>query len=94
MSFLDTLCPPAFLYAVFLAIHIGFDMADFALVTAGLKVVFGGLGVYLLNLLCQMDLGIISWVIVATPFVVTTLATSIAMGIQLDKKVMSMNLHL
>jgi hypothetical protein len=87
MRFLDTLCPPAFLYAVFLAIHLGFDIADFAFVTAGLKVIFGGVGVYLLNLLCQMDLGIISWVIIATPFIVTTLATSVAIGIQLDKKV-------
>jgi hypothetical protein len=90
MRFLDTLCPPAFLYAVFLAVHLGFDIADFALVTAALKVVFGGVGVYLLNLLCEMDLGIISWVIIATPFVVTTLATSVAMGIQLDKKLLHM----
>jgi len=90
MRFLDTLCPPAFLYAVFLTIQLGFDIADFALITAALKIVFGGIGVYLLNLLCQMDLGIISWVIIATPFVVTTLATSVAMGIQLDKKLLSM----
>jgi hypothetical protein len=78
------------LYAVFLAVHLGFDIADFALVTAALKVIFGGVGVYLLNLLCDMELGIISWVIVATPFVVTTLATSVAMGIELDKKLLRM----
>jgi hypothetical protein len=37
MRFIDALCPPAFLYAIFLAIHIGLDLADFALVTAAAK---------------------------------------------------------
>ena len=88
MRFLDNLCAPAFLYAIFLAIHLGFDLADFALVTAAGKVIFGGLGIYLLDVLCKLDLGIVSWFLVAIPFIMTSLATSIAMGIDLDRQML------
>jgi hypothetical protein len=88
MRFLDALCPPAFLYAIFLAINIGLDVADFALVTAAGKVVFGGLTIFILDFFCKLNLGVVSWVFIATPFVVTALATSIAMGIDLDRQVL------
>ena len=88
MRFLDNLCAPAFLYALFLAIHLGFDLADFAVVTATGKVIFGGIAIYVLDLLCKMDLGIVSWFLVAIPFIVTSLATSVAMGIGLDREIM------
>jgi hypothetical protein len=90
MRFLDSLCPPAFLYALFLAIHIGFDVADMALVTAASKVLFGGVGVLILDFFCKLDLGVVSWFLVALPFVVTSLATSVAMGIDLDRHVLAM----
>lgn len=86
MKLLDALCPPAFLYAIFLAIHVGLDVSDAAFLTAGSKVLFGSLTVYVLNFFCEMDLGIVSWFIVALPFVVTSLATSVAMGLDLDRK--------
>jgi hypothetical protein len=35
MKFIENLCPPALLYALFLAIQLGFDVADFAWITAG-----------------------------------------------------------
>lgn len=88
MRFLDALCPPAFLYAVFLAVNLGFDVADFALVTAALKVVFGGIAIFILDWFCKYDLGVVSWFIVALPFVTTALATSVAMGIELDRTVL------
>jgi len=88
MRFLDTLCPPAFLYAIFLAIHIGLDLGDFALFTAASKVLFGGIGVLILNFFCQLDLGAVSWFLVAIPFIVTSLATSVAMGLDLDRQLM------
>jgi hypothetical protein len=90
MRFLDSLCPPAFLYALFLAVHLGFDLADLALVTATSKIVFGGITIFVLDILCKLDLGIVSWFLVAIPFVVTSLATSVAMGIQLDREVMKL----
>jgi hypothetical protein len=71
-----------------LAIHLGFDLADFALVTAAGKVIFGGLGIYLLDVLCKLDLGLVSWFLVALPFIMTSLATSIAMGIDLDRQIL------
>lgn len=84
MRFIDNLCPPALLYALFLAVQLGFDVADFAWMTVASKVIFGGATVFILDLLCRLDMGVVSWFIMAVPFVVTALATSIAMGLQLD----------
>jgi hypothetical protein len=85
MKFIENLCPPALLYALFLAIQLGFDVADFAWITAGTKVVFGGATVFILDLLCRLDLGIVAWFIMAGPFIITALATSVAMGLQIDR---------
>lgn len=87
MKFIENLCPPALLYALFLAIQLGFDVADFAWVTAGTKVLFGGATVFILDLLCRLDLGIVAWFIMAAPFIITALATSIAMGLEIDRLV-------
>ena len=87
MKFIENLCPPALLYALFLAIQLGFDVADFAFVTAGTKLLFGGATVFILDLLCRMNLGIVAWFIMAAPFIITALATSIAMGLEIDRLV-------
>jgi hypothetical protein len=87
MKFIENLCPPALLYALFLAIQLGFDVADFAFVTAGTKLLFGGATVFILDLLCRLDLGIVAWFIMAAPFIITALATSIAMGLEIDRLV-------
>lgn len=84
MRFLNQLCPPALLYALFIAIQLGFDVSDLRLWTAASKVIFGGATIYVLDLLCRLDLGVVSWFVVAIPFIVTALATSIAMGLNLD----------
>jgi len=89
MKFIDNLCPPALLYALYVAIQLGLDAADFAWVTFAFKGVFGLATVFVLDLLCRLDLGIISWVFIATPFIVTALGTSIAMGLEIDRTVMS-----
>lgn len=85
MKFIEALCPPALLYALFLAVQLGFDIADFAWVTVLSKLIFGGATVFVLDMLCRLNLGIVSWFIMAVPFVVTALATSVAMGLQLDR---------
>ena len=85
MKFIENLCPPALLYALFLAIQLGFDVADFAFVTAGTKLVFGGATIFILDLLCRLNLGIVAWFIMAAPFIITALATSIAMGLEIDR---------
>jgi hypothetical protein len=89
MRFIDSLCPPALLYALFLAVQLGFDVADLAWLTVLSKLIFGGATVFILDLLCRLNLGIVSWFIMAVPFVTTALATSIAMGLQLDRMMTS-----
>jgi hypothetical protein len=88
MKFIDNLCPPALLYALFLAIQLGLDLADSAFITAGTKLVFGVATVYILDLLCRLNLGIVAWFFIAAPFIITALGTSIAMGLELDRVLM------
>lgn len=87
MRFIESLCPPAFLYMLYVVVHIGLDVTLGLYLTAVLKLVTGILGVFLLDSFCRVDLGVVSWVVIATPFVITALASSIAMGLQLDKTI-------
>ena len=85
MRFIDTLCPPALLYLLFVTIQIALDVSMGMFITAGIKTAMGVVGVFMLDALCGVDLGIVSWAIVATPFIVTSLATAIALGLDLDR---------
>jgi hypothetical protein len=58
-----------------------------AFISTLLKTLFGGATVYALELLCKLDLGIVSWFVVAMPFVITALGTSIALGLDLDANI-------
>lgn len=88
MRFVEDLCPPALLYLVFLVVQLGLDASLGMWVTLVVKAVFGLAFVLLLDILCGMDLSPVSWFIVAAPFVITALGTAIAMGLQLDDRVM------
>jgi hypothetical protein len=87
MRFIEELCPPALLYLLYIVIQIGLDLSLGLWVTAITKVIGGLAGTIILNALCGVDLGIVSWAIVATPFVITALATSISLGMGLDRMV-------
>ena len=87
MRFIDRLCPPALLYLVFLALSVGLDVSFGLFATAAVKAVLGGATVVVLDAFCGVDLGIVSWFIVAAPFVITALATAISIGLQVDKQV-------
>jgi hypothetical protein len=87
MRFINELCPPALLYLLFLVVNVGLDISGLHLYTALLKTLFGGATVYALELLCKLDLGIVSWFVVAMPFVVTALGTSIALGLDIDANI-------
>jgi len=89
MRFIDALCPPAMLYLLFVTIQIALDLSLGLLTTAAVKTVLGVASVAILDALCGVDLGVVSWAIVATPFIVTALATSISLGLGMDKKVAS-----
>lgn len=89
MFFIESLCPPAYLYLAFLTINVALDVAYFNILTAGTKALFGGVTVYFLQLLCRLDLGPVSWFIVAMPFIVTALATAIAMSNRIDHHILT-----
>jgi hypothetical protein len=87
MRFIDALCPPAMLYLIFLVVQVALDVSMGHLMTAGVKTVLGGAFVFILDALCGIDLGIVSWFIVAVPFVITALATAVALGLDADRRV-------
>uniref|UniRef100_A0A6C0JYK3 Uncharacterized protein n=1 Tax=viral metagenome TaxID=1070528 RepID=A0A6C0JYK3_9ZZZZ len=85
MKFIDSLCPPALLYLIYVVIHIGLDLSMGYFVTAAVKVVMGIGGVLILDALCSIELGIVSWAIIATPFLMVALASSIALAFKMDR---------
>jgi hypothetical protein len=89
MRFIESLCPPAYLYLLYIVIQVALDLSLGMYLTAGVKIGTGLVGVFLLDAFCRVDLGVLSWVIISTPFIMTALATSIAMGLQLDKTMSS-----
>jgi hypothetical protein len=85
MRFIEDLCPPALLYMIYIVIQVALDFSLGYYWMATSKVFCGFIGVLLLDAFCTVDLGILSWVIIATPFMMTAFATSLAMGLQLDR---------
>jgi len=87
MRFIEDLCPPALLYAIFLAIQLGFDASLGLWATFVIKLLLGLAVVVVLDMFCGVGLGVVSWFLVAAPFIITSLATAIAMGTEFDTKV-------
>ena len=90
MRFIENLCPPALLYIVYIAVQVGLDLSLGLVLTAVVKLIWGLAGTFVLNAFCSVDLGIVSWVIIATPFVITALAMSISLGLGLDRMATNM----
>jgi hypothetical protein len=88
MRIIEDLCPPALLYLIFLVVQLGLDASLGLWVTLTIKIFFGLAAVALLDTFCAIDLGVVSWVLVATPFIITVLGTSIAMGTNFDRVVL------
>ena len=84
MRFIEDLCPPALLYAIFLAVQLGFDAALGMWATFVIKFIMGLAVVIVLDMFCGVGLTIVSWFMVAAPFIITSLATAIAMGNDFD----------
>ncbi len=87
MRFIDALCPPALLYLLYIVIQVGLDLSLGLVATAVVKVIMGLAGTVILDALCGVDLGIVSWAIIATPFVMVALASSISLGLGLDRMI-------
>jgi hypothetical protein len=93
MRFIEDLCPPALLYLIFLAVQLGLDASLGMWVTLIIKTVLGLATVVVLDTLCGVELTPGAWFLVAAPFIITALATAIAMGSNFDVTVMQqMNL--
>ena len=85
MRFIDVLCPPALLYLLYVAIQVGLDVSLGLWATAAMKLVGGLAGTVILDTLCGVELGVVSWAIVATPFIMTAVATTISLGLGIDR---------
>jgi hypothetical protein len=84
MRFVEDLCPPALLYLIFLVVQLGLDASLGMWITLVVKAVMGFATVIVLDTFCGIELGVVSWFLVATPFLITALATAIAMGSRFD----------
>lgn len=87
MRFIEQLCPPALLYLVYIVIQVGLDLSLGFYYMAAAKVIGGLAGTVILNAFCGVDLGVVSWAIIATPFIMVALGTSIALGLGMDRMV-------
>lgn len=88
MQAIESLCPPALLFLIFLVIQLGLDVALGLFATAVVKVVLGVAAVLVLDMFCGIELSAVSWFLVAAPFLITALGTAIAIGTGFDKKVL------
>lgn len=88
MRFIEDLCPPSLLYLIFLVIQLGFDLSLGMIPTFVVKLIFGIAMVVVLDIFCGAGLGVVSWFIVAAPFIITSLATAIAMGTKFDQTIL------
>jgi hypothetical protein len=88
MRVIEDLCPPALLYLIFLVAQLGLDASLGMWITMSIKIFFGVAAVALLDAFCAIDLGVVSWILVATPFIITILGTAIAMGTNFDRIVL------
>jgi hypothetical protein len=88
MQFIESLCQPALLYLVFLVVQLGLDASLGMWATLVVKAVLGLAVVVVLDMFCGVGLGVVSWFLVAAPFIITALGTAIAMGTGFDEKVL------
>lgn len=85
MRFIEDLCPPALLYAIFLAVQLGLDASLGMWATFTIKLILGIATVLVLDIFCGIGLGVVSWFLIAAPFIITSLATAIAIGTNFDE---------
>ena len=88
MRFIEDLCSPALLYAIFLVIQLGLDASLGLWVTFLIKFILGFAVIVVLDTFCGIGLGVVSWVMIATPFIITALATAISIGTGFDSMIL------
>ena len=88
MRFIEDLCPPALLYLIFLVVQLGLDASLGMWITLVVKAFLGFATVAVLDVFCDIQLGVVSWFLVAAPFLITAVGTAIAMGTNFDQSVL------
>jgi len=81
MNTIQSLCPPALIYLIFSFTQIIIDTFKGLYSVAFFKFIVMIFFTILLNILCQNNLGIISWVIVFVPFFLMSIITGILLFI-------------
>jgi hypothetical protein len=80
------ICTPALLYVILCTIQIIIDFIHGLYNTAIIKIGVTIVMTIVLNILCEIDLGIVSWIIVLIPFLfMTIIASIILVALGLDK---------
>jgi len=80
------ICTPALLYVILCSIQIILDFINGLYNTAVIKIGITIVMTFILNILCDIDLGIVSWIIVLIPFLfMTIIASIILVSLGLDK---------
>ena len=75
------LCTPAIIYLIFSVTQILIDTFKGLYNTAAIKVIVTIMVTLLLNILCEKDLGFVSWIIVFIPFILMTVIVSVVLYI-------------
>ena len=73
----NQLCPPALIYLIFSTTQVIIDSVKGLYNTALMKIWVAILFTILLNYLCSLGLGTISWLIVFIPFILMTLVVAV-----------------
>ena len=69
---IQQLCMPALMYLIFMVMHISFDVYYKLYNMVLIKLGIATIGTLLLNVLCENNMSVISWLIVSIPFVMMT----------------------
>jgi hypothetical protein len=66
-------CIPALLYIIFASVQIIFDLVNEMWTLAITKIIVAIIFTFVLNMLCDNGLSVISWILVCIPFILTLL---------------------
>ena len=77
--FKNNKCTPTTFYLVFVGIQIFMDIINGMFQSAIVKLIIAIVFSTLLNILCMRNLGIVSWILVFMPFILTTLISALVL---------------
>ena len=86
---LNFLCPPALLYAVIMLIYLILELSNEKYHQAFVKAIVGIIFTCILQAFCQMNLGLVSWILVMIPIIFYTYVTLVVFwvfGLDPNKK--------